>query len=436
MSRFAVVGAGLSGTVQALHLLREGAERVVMIERERPPGRGTAYGTRRPEHLLNVPARRMSIWPDDPEAFARWLGGRGAGGAENYAPRMLFGDHVCEAMAAAGDRLELVAGEAVDVAADAGGERVRLADGRAVEADSAVLALGNLRPAPLPGLDPERLGEAYVEDPWYGDLAAGLGPGDTVLLVGTGLTAIDAALTLDALGFGGRILAISRRGLAPRANLPREPVAEPMRDFPISAAALLRTVRARGRAIGWREAVHEVRQAVQLLWATAPLAERRRFLRHLRPWWDVHRHRIAPAVAQRIGELVDEGRLAFAAGRILGAERQGEGASVAWRRRGARDEERLAVRRIVNCSGPELDIGRAGERLLDSLIAAGRIRPDACRLGIDVDEESRAIGADGRPSATLSAIGPMTRGAFWESIAVADIAVQAQNVARRLAGSG
>lgn len=427
----AVIGAGASGTIQALHLLGAGIGRVTLVEREREPGRGTAYGTVRPEHLLNVPARRMIVWPDDPGQFARWWTACG-GGAEDYAPRRRFGDYLSGLLAAASDRVEIVRGEAVAIADLDAREQVALIDGRRLTADAVVLALGNLKPAPVPGVEPERLGSLHVDDPWFGDLAGGLRDTDTVLLIGTGLTAIDAALTLDALGYAGRILALSRRGLVPRASLKREASPPPLTDFPDDCAGLLRAVRRRGEAIGWREAVHEVRQAVQLLWSRAPLAERRRFIRHLRPWWDVHRHRIAPAVAERIAALQAEGRLRFAAGRIRSAEADGDVALITWRPRGAASDARLRVRRIVNCTGPELDIARAGEPLLDALLDAGRIRPDACRLGIDVDPGCRALGADGAASASLYAIGPMTRGAFWESIAVSDIAAQARSVARRL----
>lgn len=428
----AVIGAGASGVLQALHLLRLGVERVSLVEREREPGRGTAYGTRRPEHLLNVTARRMIVYPGDPDHFARWFAARG-GEPDDYAPRSLFGDYLCELVAAARGRIAIVASEAVNVTASGGQEEIGLSDGRTIPADAAVLALGNLRPASLAGIEPAQLGALYVEDPWFGGFAERLCAEDTVLLIGTGLTAVDAALTLDATGFEGRILAISRRGLAPRAHLQREPVAESPTDFPRTCVDLLRAIRRRGGEIGWREAVHELRPVTQTLWSAAPLAERRRFLRHLRPWWDVHRHRLAPAVADRIEAMQREGRLAVAAGRIRSVEADGGTAVVAWRPRGHDETERLRVRRIVNCSGPELDIARAGEPLLDALLAAGRIRPDSCRLGIDVDSESRAVMADGTPG-SLYAIGPMTRGAFWESIAVPDIAVQAQAVAQRIAG--
>jgi len=428
----AVVGAGASGTIQALHLLREGVERVTLIEREREPARGTAYGTRRPEHLLNVTARRMSVYPDDPDHFARWYAARG-GAAEDYAPRMLFGDYLCELAAAERERLEIVSGEAVGIAAAGGGEQVELADGRSVAADAVILALGNLRPPTPPGIAPEALGAAYVEDPWFGAVGRDLDEPGAVLLIGSGLTAIDATLSLDAEGFGGRIVALSRRGLAPRPHLRRDPVVEPLADFPRTCTALVRAVRSRGARIGWREAVHELRQVVQALWSEAPLVERRRFLRHLRPWWDVHRHRIAPAVAERIERMQREGRLAVVAGRLIAADRVDDGAIVRWRRRGGAEVEELRVRRIVNCTGPELDIRRAGEPLLEALLAAGRIRPDSCRLGVEVDAESRAVDSSGDPSRRLYAVGPITRGAFWETVAVADIAVQTQAVARRIA---
>lgn len=424
MSRVAVIGAGASGALQALHLKRGGAE-VALIERGPAPGRGVAYGTRRPEHLLNVPARRMSAFSDDPDHFTRWFEARAGGGAEDFAPRMLYGDYLQGLLAEAG--IEALRGEAVDLA----GGGVRLADGGAIETDFVVLAPGNFRPACPRGIDPAALGAAWVEDPWAGGLD-GFGPRDVVLLLGTGLTAVDVALTLDATGFRGRIVALSRRGLAPRAHGAREPMVAPGEDLPASCVALLRRVRARSAALGWRSAVHELRSVTQTIWGAAGLEERRRFLRHLRPWWDVHRHKIAPAIGARIEAMQAEARLAIAAGKLVSVERVEDGATVRFRMRGGEAVETLRVARIVNCTGPETDIARAGEPLLGALLEAGRIRQDALGIGIEVDGSCRAIGRDGAASDTLSVIGPVTRGTFWESVAVPDIRTQAERVAGRL----
>lgn len=429
-ARVAIIGGGASGTLQALHLLRAGAERVTLIERAREPGRGVAYSTRRPEHLLNVPARRMSAFPDDPGHFSRWFDARG-GDADAFAPRMVYGDYLIETLAAAGSGLETVRGEAVAIEP---GETVRLADGREIECDAAVLAPGNFPPATPRGIDAEALGSLWVEDPWAADLAEGLAPADTVLLLGTGLTAVDAALTLDAAGFQGRIVAVSRRGLAPRGHAEREAMGAPDEDLPYNCVALLRRVRARSDEIGWRSAVHELRSVTQAIWAGAGDSERRRFLRHLRPWWDVHRHKLAPAVFERIEQMQAAARLVIGAAKLVSAEAGNGQAMVRIRARGGDAIETLRAARIVNCTGPEADIVRSGEPLLASLLAAGRIRPDPLRIGIDVDPSCRTLDTAGEASESLYAIGPVTRGAFWESVAVPDIRVQAQRVAERIGG--
>lgn len=424
----AIVGGGASGTLQALHLIRAGAGPVTMIERSRVPGRGVAYSTGRPEHLLNVTARRMSAFPDDPEHFARWYGAQG-GRPDDYAPRMLYGDYLEQLLAEASPAPVIMHGEAIDISS---GGAVKLADGSSVQADTVVLAPGNFTPATPRGIDAGTLDRLWVADPWAGDIGKGLKQDDTVLLLGTGLTAVDAILTLDALGFTGRILALSRRGLAPRGHAEREAMGAPAEAPPPACVPLLRGVRRRSAEIGWRSAIHELRSVTQGLWAGAPLAERERFLRHLRPWWDVHRHRIAPPVAARVAALEKEGRLQFAAGKLVSAQAEGDRATIRFRRRGTDAVETVSAARIVNCTGPETDIVRSDEPLLKALLAAGRIRPDPTRIGLEVDLDCRALDASGRASDRLYAIGPVTRGAFWESVAVPDIGVQAQHVAARI----
>jgi uncharacterized NAD(P)/FAD-binding protein YdhS len=208
----------------------------------------------------------------------------------------------------------------------------------------------------------------------------------------------------------------------------------PVEELPPGCTTMLRRVRARSEEIGWRSAVHELRTVTQALWGAASEAERRRFLRHLRPWWDVHRHKVAPAVGEAIDAMQGAARLAVAAGKLVSAEADGGRAMVRFRARGRDDVETLRVARIVNCTGPEMNIVRSGEPLLTALVSSGRIRPDPLKIGIDVDLDCRALDSDGNASDDLFAIGPITRGAFWESVAVPDIRTQAARVAERLAG--
>ena len=436
----AIVGAGFSGTLQAIDLLRHDGPRATLIDRS-PAGVGVAYGAAHPGHLLNVRAANMSAFPDDPDHFVRWLQQHHqGGGGDAFVPRLTYGVYLRElldrAQQEAGERLTIVRGDAVDIEQQ-GDTCVVLADGTRIAADAAVLAVGNLPPHLPAGLVPEALtGDRYWGDPWAPGLTDGLCDSDDVLVIGSGLTMIDVALTLDANGFGGRIVALSRRGLVPRRHAPAPPPWSKRRERPATvASSLVAEVRSRGASIGWRDAVDELRPFTQPMWAQASEAERSRFLRHLRPWWDVHRHRLAPAVADRIATLRTDGRLQVRAGKTTAFREAGTGVDVDWRPRGADAPETLHVRRVVNCTGPQGDLTRTTEPLLQALYARGALRPDAERLGIDVTTAAQTIGADGRPSDGLFALGPMTRGAFWEIVAVPDIRRQTWDLARRLSNA-
>jgi uncharacterized NAD(P)/FAD-binding protein YdhS len=435
----AIIGAGFSGTLQAINLLRHDGPRATLIERAPVAGTGLAYGAAHPSHVLNVRAANMSAFPDDPSHFVRWLEARGVPDAATaFIPRVTFGEYLRElledALRTSGDRLTLVRGEVVDL--DSGdGVRVQLHD-RTIEADAAVLAVGNLPPHTPPGLDPDLLSPTrYKGDPWDPSVPENLSDEDTVLIIGTGLTMVDVVLLLDARGYRGRIVALSRRGLLPRPHAPGSDWQKIAERPALSASDLLHAVRRRGKVIGWRNAVDELRPFTQPMWGNASLEERARFLRHLRPWWDVHRHRLAPEVYARLMAVIDRGQLEVIAGKTLGFAEQADGIATRFRRRGQDVTETLLAQRIVNCTGPLGDLERTEEPLLQKLAARGMIRPDAGHLGIDVDNQGQTIAADGSPNGNLYALGPMTRGAFWEIVAVPDIRTQTWNVARRLSNA-
>ncbi|MCR5872358.1 FAD/NAD(P)-binding protein [Sphingomonas sp. J344] len=437
----AIVGAGFSGTLQAINLLRHKGPRATLIERAATPGLGLAYGAAHPSHVLNVRAGNMSAFPDQPGHFADWLAARGVTDAGNaFAARVTYGEYLRElldaAVATSGDRLSVVRGEVTALDQPADGVALAMADGSVIAADAAVLAVGNLPPHDPPGLDPAALPEdLYKGDPWAGDIADGLSDSDTVLVIGTGLTMVDVALMLEARGFGGRIVALSRRGLLPRRH-ESGAAWDKIDERPATvASALVRRVRARAAEIGWRNAVDELRPFTQPMWANASAAERGRFLRHLRPWWDVHRHRLAPQVADRLVAMEARGQLRVVAGKTLGFDPVDGGVTVNWRPRGQGNAEVMQVRRVVNCTGPLGDLGRTIDPLLVALRECGAIRPDAAHLGIDVNGAGEVIGADGCANRRIFALGPMTRGAFWEIVAVPDIRRQTWDVARRLSNA-
>lgn len=416
--RVAIVGAGYSGTVAAVEVARAapGAE-IILVEKSGRFAAGAAYSTSSPGHLLNVRARNMSALDGEPDHFADWAAGRGHD-ADDYVPRRDYHLYLAELLGGV-PGLTRVTGEAAAVEDGA----VALASGERIGCDAVVLAGGN-----YPSRLPPAFGPLAIDDPWSPDGKAALAraalAGGELLLVGTGLTMVDLAVSLDEAGHGGRITAVSRRGLVPRAHVAPAP-APFEREPPARLRDLVREVRSHSP---WRASVDGLRPWTAALWQGLSEAEQRRFLRHLRPWWDVHRHRIAPAVAARIQAMRDGGRLEVAAGRIVRVE----GGTVTIARRGG-GELRRSFAAAVNCTGPQGDIGRVEDPLIRQLLASGRARADRLGLGLEVDRSSRVAGAG--PSPALYAIGPLSKGAFWEIVAVPDIRGQAAAVAKAIAAA-
>lgn len=432
----AVIGGGFSGSALAIALLERGAA-VVLIERSGAFGPGLAYGTSCGRHLLNVRSGRMSLRPGAPDHFVRWLAREKLpADPHGFARRADYGRYIQSCLEAAArqspHRFAREAAEAVAVVADEAGAVVALKDGRRLRARQVVLATGNPPPGDLslPGLAALA---AYVGDPWAPGALEAVGPEQDVFLIGAGLTAVDVLLALEANGWRGRAVAVSRRGLLPRTHGPRSVEGEgPPPTGPLSEQ--LRAVRTEARRTPWTEVLDHMRPHHQPLWRDASETERRRFLRHLRPWWDVHRHRMAPEIGAHADHWTREGRLAVSSGRLTRVQNSGEGVVVIWRARGG-VEVRTRAAWVVNCTGPQGDPSRVDSLLLRDLLARGAARVDPLRLGLDTDADGRIIDADGRPQPRLSALGPLTRGALWEIVAVPEIRQQAEAAAERLTAS-
>jgi uncharacterized NAD(P)/FAD-binding protein YdhS len=249
--------------------------------------------------------------------------------------------------------------------------------------------------------------------------------GGTTLLVGTGLTMVDLVLSLDAAGHEGRIVALSRRGLVPRGHLDFEPAPVEQDALPVGLRPMFRWLRRRSAEVGWRAAIDSIRPHSHPFWQALSTDEQRRFLRHVRPWWDVHRHRIAPEVADLIARTVADGRLEIVAGRIIAAREAEDGIEVEYRRRGAKLSKTENFAYAFNCTGPLHSMARSRDPLLRSLLDAGEVRPDRLGIGLDIDGTCSA-------GEHLWAMGPLTKGRYWEIIAVPDIRDQAAAVAENI----
>lgn len=449
----AIVGGGFSGTMVAAHLLRLGMRgRVLLIERLGPFSGGVAYGTRCGAHVLNVPVGRMSAYPDDDDHFLRWMRRREpstTGGT--FAPRLLYGHYLrqvlaeAEATAPPWTTLERIPGEvvALDPVAD-GRTQVRLGDGRRLACDAAVLAVGNFQPADPPLADSTAFTDPrYARDAWAHD-ALDVDRDAAVLLIGTGLTTIDIVLRLLEQGHRGPIHAVSRRGLLPQPHRVAAvaPAPYPRPDgidrWQRTAAGLVRALRdevraAAERGIDWREVLAAIRTDTPPLWAALDAPTRARLLRHLRPYWETHRHRAAPASWTTVQRLIDAGQLRTRAARIVAITAAPDALRVRLRPRGGDVVEELQVDRIVNCTGPDTDLARVREPLIVALRDSGQLRPDPFGLGLDTDEDGALLDEAGHVSETLHLVGPLRKGRLWENTAVPELRLEAAALAARLA---
>jgi uncharacterized NAD(P)/FAD-binding protein YdhS len=441
-----IAGGGCSGTMLAAALSAASSDRpchVVVIDPSETPGRGVAYGTQYPSHLLNVPAEQMSAHLDRPDDFSAWANHRDPGlTGRSFAPRMVYGEYLesvwraAQRDAAPGSSVVHVRGSVTSVVEGPGGSRlcVGIDNGTRIEADHLVLAMGNLPPKPATA---EARGIAasprYVADPWHPGALDNVG--GPVLLIGTGLTAVDVALMLaDRYGVG-TIHAISRHGLLPREHRPGlvptpAPAVAPTGRTVRELVALLR--RNADQHCDWRLAVDEFRPHVAAVWQSLPDAERRRFMRHVSRFWEVHRHRMAPEIATRVHGLLSTQRLRISRGSIGGHRELRDRVEVSVRRRGTSITDVFTAAHVINCSGPQLSISAAGDPLIDGLIASGLVRPGPYGLGLDTACDGAIVDRRGNASRTLSAIGPLRRGVEWETTAVREIRAQAASLAQRL----
>jgi uncharacterized NAD(P)/FAD-binding protein YdhS len=459
--RIAIIGAGFSGCQLTLELLRRARPEteILLFDRSGTFGPGLAFAARHSRLVLNTRAANMSLFEHDRSHFLRWLWAKDLPdhpassippSGHAFVSRGLYGRYVCEvldeAAAALPSGIALARiGEAVrEVIEEPARLRLVLDDGSRRTADALVLCTGNLPPE-LPAAPGAAEGVAtrLIANPWDEAALAGIGRDDAVLVLGSGLTMVDVALMLVESGHRGPILALSRHGLLPRVHAPTRAwsLLAPPTEVAPTVAALARFVRreigrARGEGFDWRDVIDALRPHTQALCQRLPQAERRRFLRHLRAYWEVHRHRMSPEIAVRIEDLRRSGQLEVRAGVIEAYQWRDEAVAIRFRPRGTATPTRIVGDWLVNCAGPTLDFRGPRHPLLRSLLRQGLVYPDPLGLGLKVTPDLSLVRADGRANDRLFALGPITKGTFWETTAVPDIRAQGQVLAMRLVGAG
>jgi uncharacterized NAD(P)/FAD-binding protein YdhS/predicted metal-dependent enzyme (double-stranded beta helix superfamily) len=448
-----ILGGGFCGAMTAANLLRHGSDlRVVLIERRGTVGEGLAYGTLDSDHLLNVPAGRMSAWPDRPDDFFEWAKRRQPDVRPgDFLPRMGYGEYLRETLhRTAGEshaKLDVFLEEARRVARHpSGGWMVHLERGAPIRADEVVLAVGHRPPS-----DPLRRlwtgpRSRFLPDPWQPFDVRAIPPDESVAILGSGLTAIDTVLSLTKSPRSAPITLISRNGFLPHSHaraaltpcdltaFVEEWLADPAAR---TAVALARAIHRRARrnlAEGgdWRAVVDGLRPHTARLWQAMTDRERSKFIARLRPFWEVHRHRMAPRIAETIDQLRRNGSVLLQPGSVVAADASPAGVRIDVRPRGGDRPLSGTYHWVVNCTGPAPSNRPEASPVIGSLLVHGWVRRDRLSLGLDVNADGQTIAANGSITPDLSVVGTLRKPLVWESTAVPELRQQAALVAARI----
>lgn len=454
MQRIAIIGGGFTGTAAAIRLCGSVPAQlsITIIEPREELGGGLAYGGDDPDHRVNGTHELLVLFPDDIGHFARWYEAAGASVRDpearaesgvRYVRRSDVRRYMNETLQstldenAHGTTVHHVRDRAVGARRVDHGVELELASGRTLAPDLIILAFGGQRPSPPRTVTAAaRTHPGYIGDPFDTEALSTISPDNAVLLVGTGLTAADVLATLSRRGHSGPIKAISRRGLlpqpqgaAPDVAALMQRLARPMPRFierhgaGLSLRAAVRALRqdmatavAEGRDL--KAPFDEARDAAGWLWPNFTETEKRRFLRHLKPWYDVNRYRMVPQTGDTVAAMVDSGQLEFRVARLAGLEARGERLEALLIRRD-RTSTRESFDTVINCTGPRT---LSDDGFVAALCDCGLARPDSMGLGFEVDAEGRVLDSEGNAQDAIWAFGLLTRGRFGDMTAIPQIA--------------
>ncbi|MEI9996980.1 MAG: FAD/NAD(P)-binding protein [Rhizomicrobium sp.] len=436
-------GAAAVALFRALARNAHGPLSITIVGPEAQFAKGAAYGTSDPAHVLNVPAEKMSADAEEPDQFVDWLGRqhvRIPDGPDRFVPRELYGRYLVDLVESTRQQfrgkieLNILSSEVVGLGRQQDGWCVFHTAG-VLSAGKLVLATGHGSPRPLARLFGGEVAHAVVDDPW--------GPWSVestarILIVGSGLTAVDTALTRLDEGHRGKIVMLSRHGRLPQMHVAHQAGAALPGPYPDRASMLLQSLRSAVRkdapAPEWQAFIDAMRPHWREAWSALREADKRRALRHGLSIFNTHRHRVAPHQGRQIADAIADGRVEILRGRLLDLTPHCN--SVLAHIATATGRLEAVFGRVVNCSGPNSDVDRSPGTLLKTLIARGLARPGPADLGIDVDDADRVLDRDGAPQPDLFAMGALTRGKWWEITAMPEIARQARRIAWTISAQG
>jgi uncharacterized NAD(P)/FAD-binding protein YdhS len=444
-SKVIIIGGGLSGSLLAMQLARSpGGSEVVLIEKN-PEflGRGVAYQYDFTHQPLNVVAGGMSLFPDKPLDFVRWLEANhfrynhliDQVSPEAFIPRKIFGDYVLENLEKiqqeVSERLQIRIDEAISIMDFGKRKTVVFASGNALHADHVILALGNFPPADLFAThNPVQNDPRYFASPWSDRVYSDIKGDEDILLVGSGLTAVDIVLGLIVRKFRGKVTMLSRRGVFP---LPHDlthqaiSITVPENYSPRKMLLWVRYLMRKNPEVPWSVIIDGLRPYTQKIWLQWIVSDKQYFLKKIRPYWEIARHRIPSASSERLNNMMEKGQLVLIKGTIEEASVSSNGIEILYRSESGLNSQ--VFQKVINCTGPESNYRKVRFPIIVDLIARGKVKIDELGLGIKCTPEGSIINDQGEVEQGIWCIGPMRKAVLWETTALRELREQSSALA-------
>lgn len=456
MKTVAIIGGGFSGTVTAANLARlaQTPVSIKLINHGFPLGRGIAYSTGRPEHLLNVVARNMSALADYPNHFVEWLATRCefAGVPESvireqFIPRRIYGDYLQSLLfwhsrPPAGNQdasIETIRGEAIDILPSGPRMIVMVDGGPRIEADKVLLATGNPLPAEISLTGRTFSHPNYFRNPWQNWEAPASKLEGNAVLIGAGLTMIDTFLSLMSIDWKGTILVVSRTGLLPLSHFkgieyhdfpPADPSTLGLKELVELIEDHCNRLRQRGENPAM--VVDKLRPFTQRIWQHLSVEEKQQFCRQYRTRWNVTRHRVAQSIHEELSRAIASGKIQLVKGTVHDLAGEVNKIKVSVKRTGDGAIQILDAGLLINCTGPQESCHESISPLFRNLFARGLVQPDDMNMGVRISADFATIDSSGQSSSMIYAMGPLVKGTLWETTAVPELRIQAYKLAESI----
>lgn len=457
MKRIVIIGGGLSGSLTALYLCQQKMDNFQIVIIEKSPSqlfKGLAYASDLQVQPLNVPASGMSLYINEPNHFYNWLQANGPkAGIEQsditpdyFAPRQLFGTYLTENLNTqlqnCNAEIAIVHDEVINIQQEKDVYSISLDSGKTISCDKVVIASGNQdNHFPYPITNPVYINGNVITNPWQPAVLNNIPNEAPILIVGCGLTMVDVLINLRKNGHKGKLRIVSRHGLIPLPHKMGEHW-DLQNKIPekISVTSLIKYIKsevklAAAKNIGWQSVIDAIRPYLPQWWNSLSLNDRIRLMEHMKPYWEIHRHRIPASTYAYLQNEIKSGGVAIYGGKIKSLAANQNGIAAAIQLRKTSENISFDVQYLINCIGPLTNLKKSKHRLWQNLFEGEMADTDYFDLGVACTSKGNIINKSGLPDKNIFVIGNLRRGKEFESVAIREIRLQANDIAKQISQS-